>query len=126
MKSLKTILILAFACFAASSVHAATSTKSHVAPTSTAMHPRITVDAALAIARKRVPGGTVKSNELERENGHLIYSFDFVVPGQTGIDEVNVDAMNGAALGVSHEGPRAERKELAKEKKEAQAQATGH
>ena len=72
---------------------------------------KITLDSARAIALQKVPKGQVASEELEREGGHLIYSFDVKVPGKSGIQEVNVNALNGAVLGVHHEGAAAERKE---------------
>jgi uncharacterized membrane protein YkoI len=73
---------------------------------------------ARATALKEVPNGTVKSSELEREKGKLIYSFDIVVAGKTGVDEVNVDAMDGSVVGKQHETPKMEKKEAAKEAKE--------
>ncbi|MDB4909583.1 MAG: PepSY domain protein [Gemmatimonadetes bacterium] len=72
---------------------------------------KITFDSARAIALHKVPHGTIASEELERENGHLIYSFDVKVPGKLGIQEVNVNAITGAVLGVHHENAAAERKE---------------
>ena len=48
---------------------------------------KITEETARATALKEVPNGTVKSSELEREHGKLIYSFDITAPGKTGIDE---------------------------------------
>jgi len=38
-------------------------------------------------------------------------------PGRSGIDEVNVDAMTGKVVGVSHESPATEKKEAAAEAK---------
>jgi hypothetical protein len=73
---------------------------------------------ARATALAQVRNGTVRSEELEREHGHLIYSYDIEVPGKSGIDEVNVDAMTGEVLAKTHEGPKAERKEAAAEAKE--------
>lgn len=73
---------------------------------------------ARVTALKEVPTGAVKSEEIERENGKLIYSYDITVPGKTGIDEVNVNAMTGAVVGKSHEGAKAEKKEAAQEAKE--------
>ena len=67
---------------------------------------------------KEVPNGTVKSSELEREHGKLIYSFDITVPGKTGIDEVNVNAIDGSVVAKAHESPKTEKKEAAKEAKE--------
>lgn len=87
-------------------------------PPALAKHAKISLDSARAIAMKRVTNATIASQELERENGHLIYSFDMQVPGKSGIEEVNVNALNGHIIAVSHEGPAAEKKEAAAEKKE--------
>jgi uncharacterized membrane protein YkoI len=73
---------------------------------------------AIAIARKEVPTGKIESGEIERENGKLIYSFDIKVPGKSGIEEVNVDAMTGGLVAHEHETPKAEKQEAAKEAKE--------
>jgi hypothetical protein len=78
---------------------------------------RIKETEARATALTRVKNGTVKSEELEREHGHLIYSYDIEVPGSSGIDEVNVDAMTGEVIAKTHEGPKAERKEADAEAK---------
>ena len=75
---------------------------------------KISLEAATAVAIKEVPGGTVSSHELEREDGKLIYSFDIKLAGKSGIEEVAVDAMSGAMIEHAHESP-------ADEKKEAQA-----
>jgi uncharacterized membrane protein YkoI len=77
---------------------------------------RITLRAARATALAQVPRGRVKSEELEREHGRLIYSFDIAVPGRSGIEEVNVDAMTGGVVGRQHEGPREERAEARAER----------
>lgn len=82
---------------------------------------KISEETARATALKEVPNGTVKSEEIERENGKLIYSYDIMVPGKSGIDEVNVNALTGAVVAKSHEGPKAEKKEAAQEAKERQA-----
>jgi uncharacterized membrane protein YkoI len=47
---------------------------------------KVTEAAARTTALAQVPNGTVKSSELEREKGKLIYSFDITVPGKTGIE----------------------------------------
>jgi uncharacterized membrane protein YkoI len=73
---------------------------------------------ARATALAQTKNGTVRSEELEREHRHLIYSYDIQVAGKPGIDEVNVDAMTGKIVARTHEGPRAERKEAAAEAKE--------
>jgi uncharacterized membrane protein YkoI len=82
---------------------------------------KISEATARATALKEVPNGTVKSSELERENGKLIYSFDITVPGKTGIDEVNVNAIDGSVVAKQHETPKAEKKEAAQESKEKKA-----
>src|SRR5436305_8066112 len=48
---------------------------------------KISEETARATALKEVPNGTIKSSELERENGKLIYSFDITTAGKSGIDE---------------------------------------
>jgi uncharacterized membrane protein YkoI len=53
--------------------------------------------------------GTIKSKELERENGKLIYSFD--IRTKSGIREVNVDAISGNVLEDWVETKAAEAKE---------------
>jgi uncharacterized membrane protein YkoI len=82
---------------------------------------KITEAAARATALKEVPNGTVKSSELEREGGKLIYSYDITVPGKTGIDEVNVNAIDGSVVAKQHETPKAEKTEAVKEAKEKKA-----
>jgi uncharacterized membrane protein YkoI len=76
---------------------------------------------ARATALAQVPNGTVKSSEIERENGKLIYSFDITVPGKTGIQEVNVNAIDGTVVNQEHETPKSEKKEAAAEAKEKKA-----
>ncbi len=77
---------------------------------------KITMKQAKATALKSAHG-TIKSSELERENGKLIYSFD--VSGKSGVTEVNVDAITGKVIAVQHETAAkeaAEKKMEAKEK----------
>jgi uncharacterized membrane protein YkoI len=73
---------------------------------------------ARATALAQVPNGVFKSSELERENGKLIYSFDITVPGKTGIEEINVNAIDGSVVNHEHENAKAEKKEAAQEAKE--------
>ena len=80
---------------------------------------RITPDSARSVALARVPGSRVKSAEIEKEKGRLIYSFDLVTDGKSGIDEVAVDAKTGQVVGVEHETPADEAKEAAKDKTKA-------
>lgn len=48
------------------------------------------------------------SAELEAEHGCLIWSFDLHVTGQSGVQEVQVDAGSGKVLSVKHESVRQE------------------
>jgi uncharacterized membrane protein YkoI len=71
-------------------------------------------------ALAKVPGGTIKDGELEKEKGKLIWSFDIAMPGTKDITEVAVDAITGAVVAVDKETPaqqEAEKKADAKEKK---------
>jgi uncharacterized membrane protein YkoI len=60
-------------------------------------------DAAEKIALARVPGGTVREAELEKEHGRVIWSFDIATPGSNDITEVNVDAKTGEVVSVEKE-----------------------
>ena len=71
---------------------------------------------ARATALAEVPNGTVKSSELEREKGKLIYSYDISVPGKTGIEEIAVNAIDGTIVSREHETPKMEKKEAKKAK----------
>jgi uncharacterized membrane protein YkoI len=64
---------------------------------------RISKADAQATALTKVPNGTVKDCELEREHGKLIWSFGFTTPDSKDITEVNVDAITGAIVNVEHE-----------------------
>jgi hypothetical protein len=68
-------------------------------------------------ALAKVPGGTIKEGELEKEKGHLIWSFDIAQPGTSDIKEVQVDAKTGQILSVETETAKQEAKEGKKEKK---------
>jgi uncharacterized membrane protein YkoI len=82
----------------------------------------ITKDSATTVALGAVPGGTVKSSEIEREKKHVVYSFDVAVDGKEGVEEVLVDAKTGKILKQEHESAKKERKEARKEaKKNAKA-----
>lgn len=76
---------------------------------------KIRREAAQASALAKVPGGTVKDGELEKENGKLIWSFDIAIPGSKDIKEVAVDAITGAVLSVDTETPADQAKEAAED-----------
>ena len=120
---MKTIATLGFAAALALAAGTAQAQTGHRHETQAQLRreARITEAAARATALAQVPNGRVKSEELEREHGKLIYSYDIQVPGRRGIDEVNVDAMTGAVVAKQHEGPREERAEARAEAKEKAA-----
>jgi len=92
-------------------------------PDSLAAKAKVTEAAAAATAQKRFPKGAIQSVELEREDGHLKYSYDIATSGKSGIDEVDVDALTGKIIAVSHETPEQMKKEAAEEANEAKAKA---
>jgi Peptidase propeptide and YPEB domain len=113
---------LAAALIAAPVLRAQTQYKRDI-PDSLAAKTKVTESAAAATALKRFPRGAIQSVELEREDGHLKYSYDIATPGRSGIDEVDVDALSGKIIAVEHETPEQMRKEAAEEANEAKAKA---
>jgi uncharacterized membrane protein YkoI len=69
---------------------------------------KISKDDAEQIAMAKVPNGTIKESELEKENGHLQWSFDMTTPGEKNITEVNIDAITGNVLNIGKEAPDAD------------------
>jgi uncharacterized membrane protein YkoI len=53
----------------------------------------------------KVPNGTIKESELEKEHGKLIWSFDVATPDTKDITEVNVDAITGHVISTEKESP---------------------
>jgi high-affinity K+ transport system ATPase subunit B len=108
--------LLACGVFAASSAAQTSKAREGRANKSEA---KISMKQARATALAKVPGGRIKSSELEREKGKLIYSFDIRPHTGTGIEEVNVDALTGEVLAVDHETPKHEASERRDERKES-------
>ncbi len=73
---------------------------------------------ARATALAKVPDGTIKESELEKEKGKLIWSFDIARPDTKNITEVNIDAITGEIVAVDVETPKSEAKEADDEKNE--------
>jgi hypothetical protein len=67
-------------------------------------------------AMAKVPNGTIKDSELEKEHGKLQWSFDMATPDTKDITEVNVDAMTGDVISVDKESAESEAKEATEEK----------
>ena len=72
---------------------------------------KITEVKAREIALTKVPKGTIKSSELEKERGRLIWSIDVATVGTVNITEVQVDAKTGAIIAVEIETPEDQKKE---------------
>jgi hypothetical protein len=83
---------------------------------------KVSMAHARGIALKKVPGGKIDSAELEREHGKLIYSFD-IKTARPGVTEVQVNAIDGSIVSVTHETPA---KEAAEHKQEAKESAPKH
>jgi hypothetical protein len=97
----KTILVFALALFGFTAVSA---------------KPKyIGMKKATAIARHRV-AGAIKSAELEKEHGRMIYSFD-IRTARGGITEVEINAITGQVITVKKESTADEAKEKAADKK---------
>jgi hypothetical protein len=80
---------------------------------------KITKEEATKTALARVPGGTVKESELEKEKGKLVWSFDIATANTKDITEVQVDAVSGKIVSVEKETPKSEAKEKKAESKPA-------
>ena len=79
---------------------------------------KITKAEAMKIALDKVPDGTIKEAEIEKEKGKVIWSFDIATPGTKDITEVNVDAMTGAVVDVSKESAADQEKEKKEDKED--------
>jgi hypothetical protein len=75
---------------------------------------KITMEQAQKTALAK-EAGKIKSKELEREKGRLIYSFDIKMAD--GVHEVNIDAMTGEVVEDTVESAAAEAKEKTADKK---------
>jgi uncharacterized membrane protein YkoI len=59
---------------------------------------KISDDSAMAIARAQVPGATVTSGKIERENKKLVYQINVKQPGAKGGERVWIDATTGSVV----------------------------
>jgi hypothetical protein len=84
---------------------------------------KIGAEQARETALRAVPG-TVKESDLETEHGRLIYSFEIKRPGQRGITEVNVSAMDGSIVNIHREYAGKSRK--AEQHAQLNAEAANH
>lgn len=92
----------------------ATAPKKSKIPASLKSQAKISLEDARATALKKVPG-EIKEEELEKENGKLVYSFDIQAAGQKAITEVQVSALDGSIVSVEKEDAASEAKEKKQE-----------
>ena len=76
---------------------------------------KVSKAAATKTALARLPGAQVRSAEIEREHGRLIWSFDLAQAGKAGITEVQVSAISGKIVSQQHESDAHEAAEAAAE-----------
>lgn len=86
-------------------------------PAQEAAQAKITKEQATQAALGQIPKGVVKSAELEREHGKLVWSFDVAQSGKSGVAEVQVDATTGKVVSVKHESAKQEAIEASAEAK---------
>ena len=84
---------------------------------------KIGAEQARETALRAVPG-KVKESDLETEHGRLIYSFEIKRPGQRGITEVNVSAMDGSIVDIHREHAGKSRK--AEQRAQLNAESANH
>ena len=77
---------------------------------------KITRAEAEKTALARVPHGKIKSGELEKEHGKLVWSFDISTPHSKNITEVQVDAKTGKIAAVETETPKDQAKEAKRDR----------
>ncbi|MGI8565933.1 MAG: PepSY domain-containing protein [Pyrinomonadaceae bacterium] len=77
---------------------------------------KVTLEQAREIALNRAPG-KIEEEELERENGKLVYSFDIRNAGGT-LTEVQVSALDNSIVAVEEETAEQEAVEKREEEKE--------
>jgi len=53
-----------------------------------------------------VPHGTIAATDLKTEHGVLVYIFDIAVPGEEGLEELQISAADGSVVSVQHLGAR--------------------
>jgi uncharacterized membrane protein YkoI len=86
---------------------------------------KVSKETAQASALAKVPGGTVKDAELEKEKGKLIWSFDIAIPDSKDIKEVAVNAITGDVIAVETETPADQAKEAAEDAAKANKKKGG-
>lgn len=76
----------------------------------------VTRSEAERIALSQIHDGKIKTAELEKEHGRLIWSFDISRPRTTNITELQVDAKSGKIVSTKTETPKKQAQESAADK----------
>ena len=108
-----TVGLLALGLSAGASAQTTAPKKSKI-PASLKSEVKISLEDARATALKKVPG-EIKEEELEKENGKLVYSFDIRAAGQKDITEGQVSAIDGSIVSVEQEDAASEAKDKQQE-----------
>src|ERR1700682_4552973 len=114
---MKTIRMLAAAAILVTGLTTSVLTMSQETRAQLQAEAKVTQAAAEKTALAKVPNGKIKSGELERERGKLVWSFDISMPHSKNITEVQVDAKTGKIVAVEVETPKDQAKEKAADKK---------
>lgn len=80
------------------------------------LHAKVTEADARATALAQVPGGTIRSAELENELGKLVWSFDIADAKSPNVVEVWVDAKTGRIASKKLESPKEQAREAKADK----------
>ncbi len=102
-------LLAAFAASTAAAAHESQATLKREA--------KVTEATAQKTALANAPGGTIRSTELEKEPGRLIWSFDIATPRSQNVTEVQVDATSGNIVSTQIEPPADQAKEATADRK---------
>jgi uncharacterized membrane protein YkoI len=109
MKTIRVVVVAAAILLSSSTISLRAA--SHETQAQLQAEAKVTQAAAEKTALAKVPNGKIRSSELEREHGKLVWSFDISTPHSKNITEVQVDAKTGKIAAVEVETPRDQAKE---------------
>jgi uncharacterized membrane protein YkoI len=109
-KAFTGVLFMAALVFSTGLVVQAQTAKKSKIPAKLEKQAKISPEQARTAALKRAPG-EIEEEELEKEHGKLVYSYDICATGRKDITEVQVNALDGAILSVEKENAAHEAKE---------------
>ena len=122
-KTIPSLAVLAVLMLMFAGTSNAQQTESHV-PAKLAKQAKISLEQAREKA-SAAAAGAIEEEELEKEHGKLVYSFDIRNAKGT-ISEVQIDAVTGAVVSVEEESKADEAKEKAKDAKKSKKSTGNH